>query len=139
MYQQQFATSYDDLNTYISLKHKAEKDQETIEIKLEIFALVDSGNDVFETRKSIIEKLLEQKDIEKVLKLYIDKMYTYADVNNVFWNNADIIITSKRDSKLWKNAKFKQNIFSKCFLWETYETYEGEISREDIDRKRKQN
>ena len=66
-------------------------------------------------------------------------MHTYANVNNVFWNNADIIITSKRDSKLWKIAKFKQNIFSKCFLWENYQTYEGEISREDIDRKRKQN
>ena len=51
------APSEENLNDHKHLKH--EHDTEEIEIKLDVFALVDFENDVLQARKSVIEKLEE--------------------------------------------------------------------------------
>ena len=86
------------------MKHDAKVSSEidTTEIKL---ALVDFCKNVLDARKQIIENLLKQDEVEKVKKLYIDKMYTYLD--NICWNTADSIISSKRKANVWKETKFK--------------------------------
>ena len=43
-----------------------------------------------EARKRILEKLDEMEEIDKVLKVYVDKSESFMDVDNVRWNSADI-------------------------------------------------
>ena len=63
--------------------------QESNEIKLEVFAPVFTDN-VLENRKNIMEKLNEQDEVEDVEKAFISKVESYSDVDNLFWNKADI-------------------------------------------------
>ena len=127
----------DVLNMHMNEKH--ENENELSEIKLEVFAIVDFGVDALETRKIIIEKLNEQKDVEKVLQVFVNKSENFIDINNLIWNAADIFLTTKCKPSMWKNQKFIKSIFSKAFLWETYQLKEGNISREDVERRKHQN
>ena len=63
-----------------------------------------------EARKNIIEKLNEQDEVEKVLKVYVDTFDSYIDVDNVRWNSVDIFLTTNNDSNTWKKKFFRQNI-----------------------------
>ena len=71
-----------DLNAHNDLNHMVLKEKKVTEIKLEVFALVDTDN-VLETRKLIIEKLSEQEEVEEVLKVFVSKVESYFDVNNI--------------------------------------------------------
>ena len=53
---------------------------------LEIFAIVYLEKDVLQARKDIIEKLYKQKEVEKVDKVFVYKMDSFLDVDNVRWN-----------------------------------------------------
>ena len=83
----------DVLELHINEKHETEN--KLSEIKLEVFAIVDFGVDALETRKNIIDKLNEQSDVEKVLKVFVNKADNFMDINNVIWNAADIFLTTK--------------------------------------------
>ena len=61
-------------------------------------------------------------------------MYTYVNVDNICWNTAYLIISSKRIANVWKETKFKKRIFLKCYLWEIIHNCNGEDSREDFKR-----
>ena len=124
--------SEEDLKNHISLNHKKETEQ--TKIKLELFA-IDVSSDVIEAEQKIIEKLLEQDEVDKVLKLYIDKMVTYVDVHNVYWNAADLIISTNKKANLWEETKSKKNIYSKCYLWEIVEAFNGDTGRDEIKRR----
>ena len=121
-----------DLEIHISEKHNA--DSETFEIKLEVFCLVENEKNVLETRQNLIDKLNNLKEIESVDKVYVDKNESFIDVNNLQWNSVDIFLKSKQNLKTWQDLSFKRKIFSKCYLWETFEDYYGEKSREHIKR-----
>ena len=125
------AQTNEDLNTHMASAHEQELETE---IKLEVFTIVDFGRDVFDARNMIIEKLSEQDGVEKVLKVYVNKNEVFMDVDNVVWNSADIFLKTKKKADLWKRKTFINNIFSKCYLWETIRTVEGENSREDIEK-----
>ena len=108
------------------------------EIKLEVFAIVNSENDVLEARKTIIERLDKQKEVLKVEKVFMDKLETFFDVDNVRWSNIDIFITSNEKADAWKDSKFLQIIFSKCFLWENFRSFEGLNTREILLRRKEE-
>ena len=72
-----------------------------------------------------MEKLNEQDEVEDVEKAFISKVESYSDVDSLFWNKADIPLKSKRDIK----QKFRRSIFSKCYLWDTFKTFDGDCSR----------
>ena len=76
--------------------------------------------------------------METVLKLYIDKSDTFVDVDNVYWNTADIIFTSNETQTLWNDKNFRKNILQKCYLWETMETNLGHNSREYFKRRKQE-
>ena len=101
---------------------KHEHDNEEMEIKLEVFALVDFENDVLKTRKAVIEILEEQVEVEKVKTVYINKCDTYFDKDDLRWNATEILLTTKKPASYWKDKKFKCSPFSKCYIWETVET-----------------
>ena len=63
------------------------------------------------------------EDVDKVLKVYVNKFDTNMDINNIRWNSVDIFLTTKKGCKHWKESEFKKHIFSKCYLWETFETF----------------
>ena len=86
--------------------HKHDDENKITEIKLEVFGIVDFGNDVFEARKVIMEKLNEQNEVEQVLKAYVNKNETFMDINNVIWNSVDIVLSTKKAANLWENKKF---------------------------------
>ena len=113
---------------------KNNEDRETFDIKIEIFCLVDGEKDVLVTRQNLIEKLNDQKEVESVEKVYVDKTESFIDVDDLQWNSVDIFLKSKNNTKIWKDLKFRRQIFSKCYLWDTFEDYYGEKSRENIKR-----
>ena len=110
-------------------KHET-NESENVELKLELLAIVNFENDVLEARQTIIEKLNEQNDVEKVKTVYIDKNDTFFDMDDIRWNTVEIVLTTSKSEKNWKEKKFRQNMFSKCYLWETVETILGENKRE---------
>jgi DNA-binding Lrp family transcriptional regulator len=114
------------------------KETETCEIKLEVFALVDLKINVLEARKNIIEKLSEQEEVSEVLKVYVNKSDTNMDVDNLRWNSVDIFLTPKGGCKEWKESKFRKNMFSKCCLWESFESLDGDVNREEFNRKKEE-
>ena len=118
--------------------HIVEKHNENREIKLEVFLLVGNENDVHEARKMLMEKLNEQKEVVKVEKVYVDKNDTFIDKDNLRWNSVDIVLSTKENENDWKDKKFRRNIFSKCFLWQTYEDESGEYSRENLNFRKEQ-
>ena len=133
------STTETELKEHIELEHVAvsEKKEVVTEIKLEVFALVDKEN-VLETRKTIIEKLNKQEDVEEVLKVFVSKVESYIDVNNLKWNKADITLNSKKEHKCWQQSNFRRQIFSKCYLWDSFQTFNGECTREDLIKKREE-
>ena len=132
------AENEQDLDTHISENHNNEKDIEISEIKLEIFAIVNFENDVLQARKDIIEKLCKQKEVEKVDKVFVDKMESFMDVDNVRWNSIDVFLTTKEKQKVWKDSNFRQNIFSKCFLWENFRNHDGLNTRQNMQRRKEE-
>ena len=99
---------------------------------------LDFSGDVYKTRNEVIEKLEEQDEVEKTLKLFVNNFETYVDRYNVHWKAADIILSSKIPADQWKEDKFKKVIFQKCYLRETFTTINGEISREFVKRRRQE-
>ena len=79
----------------LHIKEKHETENKLSEIKLKEFAIVDFGVDALETRKNIIDKLNEQSDVEKLLKVFVKKAEYFMDINNVILNAADIFFTTK--------------------------------------------
>ena len=80
----------------------------------------------------MIDKLSAQKEVIKVNTVYVDKSEAFIDENNLKWNSVDISLSSKENVKVWKDLNFRKNIFSKCFLWESYSDESGEFSRENL-------
>ena len=116
------------------LAHAIEKD--TVEIKLELFTLVNFENNVLEARQVVMEKLNEQSEVEKVKTVYVNKSDTYMDIDNLRWNTIEIVLITNKTEILWKDRKFRHNIFSKCYLWETVKTDLGEHNREFFNKQK---
>ena len=85
----------------------------TNEITLEVFILVEYDLDVYEARKALIDRLSGQIEVDKVEKVYVDKNEIFTDIYNLKWNSVDILLTSKSSVIVWKDLKFRKNIFSK--------------------------
>ena len=68
--------------------------------------------------------------VESVEKVYVDKTESFIDVDDIQWNSVDKFLKSKNNAKIWKDLKFRRQIFSKCYLWDTFEDYYGGKSRE---------
>ena len=66
-----------------------------------------------DARKTIIEKLSEQDDVEKVLKVFVNKNESLWDINNFICNSVDIVLSTKQSVNVWEKKMFKKNIFSK--------------------------
>ena len=49
-------------------------------------------------------------------------------------NSVDIFLKSKEESKVWNDLHFRRKLFSQCHLWETYQHWYGERSRENLKR-----
>ena len=90
---------------------------------------MDRDNDALGARKTIMEKLTKKYEVEEVSQKKLSKVKTNIDVNNVRWNKVDIFLKSNEELKSWKETNFRKKIFSKCYLWETFEDFEGEVSR----------
>ena len=95
-------------------------------------------NYVLQARKDIIEKLCKQKEVEKVDKVFVDKMESFMDVDNVRWNSIDVFLTTKEKQKVWKDSNFRQNIFPKCFLWENFRNHDGLNTRQNMQRRKEE-
>ena len=119
------------LQLHVTEKHGARENNETCEIKLEIFCLVENENDVFATRTMSIEKLNEQNEVESVDKVFVDKNESFLDIDNLQWNSVDIYLQSKENAKVWNDLNFRRKLFSQCYLWETWY---GERSRVNLKR-----
>ena len=105
------AQSEKDLNEHKLLKHESENKE--IEIKLDVFTLVDFDNDVLKARKLVMEKLEEQEGVNKVKTAYVSKGDTFFDKDNLRWNTIDIVLTTKKSEISWKDKNFKRSIFFK--------------------------
>ena len=130
------APSEGNLNQHKHIKH--ENGNEEIEIKLDVFALVDFENDVLKARKEVIEKLEEQVEVEQVKTVYINKSDTYFDKDDLRWNTIEIVLTTKKPESLWNDKKFKHSLFSKCYIWQTVETNLGEHNREYFNKQKEE-
>ena len=108
------------------------KNSDTIEVKLEVFLLVEDETNVLEARKALIENLSAMDEVEKVEKVYVDKNETFKGIYNLRWNSTDIVFSTKENMMNWKDINFRKRIFSKCFLWATYEDKSGEYSRDNL-------
>ena len=104
-----------------------------IEVNLELFT-IDFENDVLEARKNVIEKLEEQNEVEKVLKVYVDKFERFVDTNNILWRTIDIYLTTSEKAHCWKDSKFVKNIFQNCYLRKSINGH----TREDLKRRKEQ-
>ena len=60
------------------------------------------------------------------------------DVDNLRWYSVDILLSSEENEKVWKDLNFRKKIFSKCYLWDSYEDTCGQFSREHIRLKKEQ-
>ena len=107
-------------------------------MKLEVFLLVGDENNVLEVRKVQTENLSALEEVEKVDKVYVDKNDTFVDIHNLRWNSIDIVLSTKKNVKDWKDISFRKRIFSKCFLWATYEDESGEYSRDNLILRKEQ-
>ena len=67
------------LKDHKQLKHATEIEKETVEIKLELFTLVNFKNNVLEVRKEVMENLNEQSEVETVKTVYVNKIDSYMD------------------------------------------------------------
>ena len=83
-----------------------------------------------------MENLNEQSEVETVKTVYVNKSDTYMDIDNLRWNTIEIVLTTNKTEILWKDRKFRHNIFSKCFLWETVQTNLGEHNREFFNKQK---
>ena len=89
-----------------------------------------------EARKRIVEKLEKLDEVEDILKVHVDQFESFLDVDKLRWNTVDIFVNSKEDAETWKDKIFRQNIFSKCYLWESYKSKDGEYSRQNLKRQK---
>ena len=93
---------------------------------------------VLDTRKHIIRKLSEQEEVDEVLKVFVSKVESYFDVNNIKWNKADITLNSTKELKCWQETIFRKGLFSKCYLWDSFQNFDGECTREDLVKRRQE-
>ena len=127
------AENEENVKTHVIEKHENESDNVVIEIKLELFT-IDFDNDVLEARKNVIEKLEEQNEVEKVLKVYVDKFERFVDTNNILWRTIDIYLTTSEKAHCWKDSKFVKNIFQNCYLRKSINGH----TREDLKRRKEE-
>ena len=59
---------------------------------------------MLETRQNLIDKLNNQREVESVDKVYVDKNESFIDVNNLQWNSVDIFLKSKQKLKTWQGS-----------------------------------
>ena len=117
-----------------------DKEHTNCEIKLEVFVLfINFEDDIHYVRKKLIEKLEEQDEVEKVLKVFINKNDAFVDDNDLKWHSVDVTLSSKHNTAQWKEAKFRKKIFQKCWLYDTFSDYLGEMSRKHIERRKEEN
>ena len=131
------AENNEEMEIHKTEKHDAIKNSESIEIcdiKLEIFCLVEKGNDVFETRKVLMDKLNDRKEVEAVEKVFVDKNEIFIDADGIQWNSVDIFLKTNEDSKLWNDLNFRRKIFSRCYLWDSFADHYGEKTRENLKK-----
>ena len=115
------------LEEHENLKHESESGE--IEIKLEVFTLVETENDVLKARQIVMDNLNEQSEVENVKTVYVSKDDSYIDKDGLRWNTIDIVLTTKVKEIMWKDKNFKQSVFSKSYLWDTVEINFGELNR----------
>ena len=109
-----------------NLKHESESE---IEIKLEVFTIVDVENDVLRARQTVMDNLNEQREVKNVKTVYVSKDDSYIDKDGLRWNTIDIVITTEVREIMWKDKKFRKSVFSKSYLWDTVQTNLGELNR----------
>ena len=47
-------------------------------------------------------------------------------------------LNSKHSVEKWKEVFFRKSIFQKCWLWDTFSDYLGEMTREHIERRKQE-
>ena len=108
-----------------------------VERHMKVFILVEYDLDVYEARKALIDRLSGQIEVDKVEKVYFDKNEIFTDIYNLKWNSVDILLTSKSSVKVWRDLRFRKNIFE-CFLLDNYEHESGVYSRDNLIYRKQQ-
>ena len=70
--------------------------------------------------------------------MYVNKTDTVMDVDNLRWNCVDIFLNPKGGYKKWKESKSRKIVFSKSYLWESFESCDGDVNREEFNKKREE-
>ena len=125
------AKSKSDLDTHIDIKHKEK------ELKFQLYAIVVSPDfNTMEVRKDIIEHLEQQKEIEKVLSVFVDgrggNPATY-DTDSKLLIEADIKIVTKA-TEAFENTMIRDKLFKECKIRLTKPFRGGHITREEFLR-----
>ena len=89
---------------------------------------------VLEARNNVMEKLDEQNEAEKVLKVYVDKFESFIDTNNILWRTIDIFLTTTKKANCWKDPGFVRSIYQNCYL---RKSVNGQ-TREDLKRRKEE-
>ena len=84
------------------------------------------------------EKLSEQEEVDEVLKVFVSKVESYVDVDNLKWSKADISLNSKKYLKCWQETILRKRLFSKCYLWDSFQNFDGECTREGLVKRRQE-
>ena len=86
------AENNDDLETHMKQKHE----EPVTELKFQLFAVVENNLEVMDARTKIIEKLGKQKEIEKVLSVFVNsRCRMYYDRDGKLLTEADVKFTTK--------------------------------------------
>ena len=113
------------LNIHISENHTEPES----ELKFQIYAVVESDFVAMDVRKNVIDNLEKQKEVEKVLSVFVDSRSRLVfDGNNRFLTEANIIIKTKYASN-FENRMFRIKIFENCNLRETMPFNNGRMTR----------
>ena len=125
------AKSDSDLDTHIDIKHKEK------ELKFQVYAIVVSPDfNTMEVRKDIIEHLEQQKDIEKVLSVFVDGRGSNPviyDTDSKLLIEADIKIVTKA-AEAFENTLIRDKLFKECKIRLTKPFRGGRITREEFLR-----
>ena len=141
------AKSKTDLQIHVQVKHEECLENNTNYLEPEILVGVVENEDIeeYETEENVVETDLENRAAQKqstseiklevfllslnVNEAYVNKSDTFIDEDNLQWHSVDILLTYTNNySTMWEESNFRRQIFQKCYLWDTYSDYFGEIS-----------
>ena len=115
---------------------KQKHEEPVTELKFQLFAVVENNLEVMDARTKIIEKLGKQKEIEKVLSIFVNsRCRMYYDRDGKLLTEADVKFTTKF-ANIFKNHKFRKSTFENCQLRETFPFQNGRMNREEYLRYR---